>query len=31
MNIDENAKEINMSEHNLMRAWFKIGREEMIK
>jgi len=31
MNIDKNVKEINMSDHNLLRAWFKIGRGEMIK
>ena len=31
MNIDENAEEINMSDHNLLRAWFKIGRGETIK
>ena len=31
MNIDENAEDINMSDHNLLRAWFRIGRGEMIK
>jgi len=31
MSIDEIAEEINMSDHNLLRAWFKIGRGETIK
>ena len=31
MNIDENAEEINISNHNLPRAWFKIGRGETTK
>ena len=28
MNIDENAEEINMSTHNLLRAWFKQEEEK---
>ena len=31
MNIDENAEEVNMSDHNLIRAWFKIGRGDTRK
>ena len=30
MYIYENA-EVNMSDHNLVRAWFNLGRGEMIK
>ena len=26
MRINENGEEINISDHNLIRAWFKIGR-----
>ena len=26
--IDENGEEINISDHNLVRTWFKIGREK---
>ena len=28
MTIDENGEEINISDHNLVRSWFKIGREK---
>ena len=28
MTIDENGEEINISDHNLVRTWFKIGREK---
>merc|ERR1712030_45028 len=27
MRMDKNAKELNISDHNLIRSWFKIGRE----
>ena len=27
MLIDENAEELNISDHNLIRSWFKIGRK----
>ena len=27
MRVDENAEELNISDHNLIRSWFKIGRE----
>ena len=27
MRIDENAEELNISDHNLIRSWFKIGRK----
>ena len=26
MRIDENCEEINISDHNLIRSWYKIGR-----
>ena len=26
MRIDEDGEEINISDHNLIRTWFKIGR-----
>ena len=26
MTVDENGEEINISDHNLVRTWFKIGR-----
>ena len=26
MSIDENAEEINISDHNMIRSWFKIRR-----
>merc|ERR1712121_329988 len=28
MTIDENGEEINISDHNLVRSWFKVGREK---
>ena len=28
MRIDENAEKLNMSDHNLIRSWYKIGREK---
>ena len=31
MNIDKNAEVINMSDHNLLRAWFRIRKGETIK
>ena len=31
MLIDENAEEVNMSDHNLVRAWFNIGRGETTR
>ena len=27
MRVDENAEELNISDHNLIRSWFKVGRE----
>ena len=27
MRIDEDAEELNISYHNLLRSWYKIGRE----
>ena len=27
MRIDENAEELNISDHNLLRSWYKLGRE----
>ena len=27
MRIDEDAEELNISDHNLLRSWYKIGRE----
>ena len=26
MSIDEKAEEINISDHNMVRSWFRIGR-----
>merc|ERR1711888_480999 len=31
MTVDENGEEINISDHNLVRCWFKIGREKPSK
>ena len=31
MHIDENAEEVNMSDHNLVRSWFNIGRRDITK
>ena len=31
MYIDENAEEVNMSDHNLLRAWSNIGRGETTR
>ena len=31
MTIDEDAEELNISDHNLVRAWFKIGRVEKAR
>ena len=31
MQIDENREELNISDHNLVRCWFKIGREKPEK
>merc|ERR1712030_104781 len=31
MTVDENGKELNISDHNLIRCWFKIGREKPKK
>ena len=31
MYIDENAEEVNMSDQNLIRAWFKMGRGDTTK
>ena len=28
MTVDENGEELNISDHNLVRCWFKIGREK---
>ena len=28
MRVDENGEELNISDHNLIRCWFKIGREK---
>ena len=28
MAIDENAEELNISDHNLVRTWFKLGRDK---
>ena len=28
MTVDENGEELNISDHNLIRCWFKIGREK---
>jgi len=28
MHINENEEELNISDHNLLRAWFNIGRGE---
>ena len=28
MTIDKNGEEINIGDHNLVRTWFKIGREK---
>ena len=28
MMVDENGEELNISDHNLVRCWFKIGREK---
>lgn len=30
MRIDENAEELNISDHNLIRSWYKVGRENGI-
>merc|ERR1712030_134484 len=27
MSIDENAEELNIGDHNLLRSWYKLGRE----
>merc|ERR1711888_296989 len=31
MTVEENGEEINISDHNLVRCWFKIGREKPSK
>ena len=31
MRVDENGEELNISDHNLIRCWFKIGREKPKK
>jgi len=31
MNIDETGKEISFSDHNLQRAWFKLGYKHNTK
>ena len=31
MTVDENGEELNISDHNLVRCWFKIGREKPSK
>ena len=31
MTIDENAEELNISDHNLIRTWFKLGRRHSTK
>ena len=31
MHIDENTVEMNISDHNLIRAWFKMGRGDTTK
>ena len=31
MHIDENVEEVNMSDHNLIRAWFNIGRGNIMR
>merc|ERR1711891_84556 len=31
MRVDENKEELNISDHNLLRYWFKLGRTETTK
>ena len=31
MRVDENKEELNISDHNLLRCWFKLGRTETTK
>ena len=31
MRIDENGEELNISDHNLVRCWFRMGREKPEK
>merc|ERR1712030_275479 len=31
MRIDENKEELNISDHNLIRCWFRIGRSKTTK
>jgi len=31
MEIDENAEQLNINDHNLINVWFRIGHEETTK